>query len=473
VGVRSGAMSSPLRHVPSVEKLIHTLGHVPGVPRPMVAHRVKAAVAQIREYLIAGNEPESFETVAARLGEELERLALSRLRPVINGTGVILHTNLGRAPLGLRTGQCLAHLAEGYCNLEIDLTTGDRGHRGAFVEEMLAVLCGAAAATAVNNCAAALVLILRELTSGERKEVIISRSELVEIGGGFRIPEIMETSGACLKEVGATNKTTLRDYERAIGPRTALILKVHRSNFFMEGFTEWPELSALAELARTHGLPLVEDLGSGAMEDTLALNTLEHEPLAAESLAAGADLVCVSGDKLFGGPQAGIIAGRADLVKRLKREPFFRALRCDKLILAALQETATAYLERHGTPAEVPVVDLLRLTVPQLETRGTALLERLQSQALTGTTWSLGRGISRCGGGTMPKSAMESITLDLTPLGIPVDEIAHRLRTGSPSVVGYVESGRLRLDLRTIFPWQEAGLVSALAAATHPAGGES
>jgi L-seryl-tRNA(Ser) seleniumtransferase len=382
------------------------------------------------------------------------------LRPVINGTGVVLHTNLGRAPLGEAVAARVAAVAAGYSNLEMDLETGERGRRAPLVDRLLAVLTGAEAVCVVNNCAAAVVLVLRHLCAGERKEVIISRGELVEIGGGFRVPEIMETSGARLREVGTTNRTTVADYELALGPQTAAILRVHRSNFYQEGFTETPELGPLVEVARRAGVPLVEDLGSGAMVDTASLATLEHEPTVAESLAGGADLVCVSGDKLFGGPQAGIVAGTAAWVGRVRKDPFFRVLRCDKLMLAALQETAMAYLVAAGdaVPA-VPVLGILSEDEPGLRARAAALADRL------GPWVGVGVGTSRCGGGTMPRSAVASVTLDVTPQAGSVDELARRLRLGDPPVVGYVESGRLKLNLRTVFAGQDEALAQAIQAA--------
>ncbi len=448
-----------LRHVPAVEKLLQALGTVEGLPRALVLAEVRAGVARMKEDILAGAEPAEFPEVVRGMRARLEQLARTRLQPVINGTGVILHTNLGRAPLGPGVAGFLHGMAEGYSNLELDLDSGERGRRGAFLERGLALLCEAEAATVVNNCAAALVLVLRLLARGRKNEVIISRSELVEIGGGFRIPDILETSGAKLREVGATNKTTLADYEAAIGPKTGLILKVHRSNFFIEGFTDWPSTPDLAALAGKHGLPFVEDLGSGAMVATEALNTLEHEPTAAEVLRGGVDLVCVSGDKLLGGPQAGVIAGRADLVARLKKEPFFRALRCDKLVLGALQETVAEYLD--GTP-HVPALAMLRATTAELAARAERLLSLLPEECRSAV--SAGTGTSRCGGGTMPKSALASVTLDFTPARGTLEALAARFRLGAVPVVGFIEGGVYKLDLRTVLPHQDEALARAITA---------
>src|SRR5437867_7711578 len=318
--------ASALRALPAVEKVLQSLGAT-DVPRPVVVSVVRRELAGLR----AEKEVPDFEAILARIRSSLDALRRSRILPVINGTGVIVHTNLGRSPLGPAVLETLQAIAANYNNLEFDLTGGERGGRAVYLEHNLALLCGAEAATVVNNCAAALVLILRHFTSGERKEVIISRGELIQIGGGFRIPEILEASGARLREVGTTNKTSLTDYRQAIGKLTAMILKVHRSNFFMGGFVESPATDAIAALAKTKRLPLVEDLGSGALVETEKLAELEHEPTPDEALKRGGDLVCCSGDKLLGGPHAGIIAGKARRVAALKHEPFFRALPWGKL----------------------------------------------------------------------------------------------------------------------------------------------
>jgi L-seryl-tRNA(Ser) seleniumtransferase len=449
-----------LRYVPSVEKLAQAVAGAGGLPRRVVAAAARAEAERVRAHLLGGGEPEAFTVVADRVRAELEVAGRGALRPVINGTGVVLHTNLGRAPLGAAVATRVAAVAAGYSNLEMDLESGERGRRAPLVDRLLAVLTGAEAVCVVNNCAAAVVLVLRHLCAGERKEVIISRGELVEIGGGFRVPDIIETSGARLREIGTTNKTTVADYERALSPQTAAILRVHRSNFYQEGFTASPESEALAALARRAGVPLVEDLGSGAVVDTASLATLEHEPTVTESLVSGADLVCVSGDKLFGGPQAGIIAGTAAWVGRVRQDPFFRVLRCDKLMLAALQETALAYLAATGdAPPAVPVVGLLSAAHDGLLARADALVDAL------GPVAAVGQGTSRCGGGTMPRSAVASITLDLSPRHGSVDDLARRLRLGRPPVIGYIAEGKLKLDLRTVFPEQDEALLAAVRAA--------
>jgi L-seryl-tRNA(Ser) seleniumtransferase len=409
-----------------------------------------------------------FAGVLARIRSSLHALRSARIQSVINGTGIIVHTNLGRSPLGPAVVDTLRAIAANYNNLEYDLTGGERGGRAAYLEHNLALLCGAEAATVVNNCAAALVLILRHFTRA-KPEVIISRGELVQIGGGFRIPEILEASGAKLREIGATNKTSLADYARAIGRETAMILKVHRSNFFMGGFVESPSTEEIAALARRKRLPFVEDLGSGAVIATEKLAAVEHEPTPAEVLKRGVNLVCFSGDKLLGGPQAGIIAGKARLVAALKREPFFRALRCDKLILAALQTTVDSYLFdvppsadsidalKRGRPTVV--LEMLSVSNDTLRARAETIIAALNGLPLKA---SVGEGKTQIGGGTLPRSVIPSVALDLLPQDMALAEFAARLRVRTPPVIGYISGKRFKLDLRTVFPRQDEEVIRAI-----------
>ncbi len=464
---------SARRAIPAVETILRTLGDI-GLPRPIVLGVVRRQLAGWRR----GGSVPAFAQVIEDIRDALDTLQRSALQPVLNGTGVILHTNLGRAPLGPAAVEALGTLAANYSNLEFDLVSGQRGSRAAYVEQLLATLCGAQAATVTNNCAAALVLMLRHFTSGPRVEVLISRGELVQIGGGFRIPEVLESSGARLREVGTTNQTTLADYAGAVGKNTALILKVHRSNFFMDGFVDSPATEALAALARRKRLPLIEDLGSGALVDTEDYG-VGREPTPSEVLRRGVDLVCFSGDKLLGGPQAGVIAGKARWIAALKREPFFRALRCDKLILGALQATAEAYLralslDRGAASTEtaselgrlIPVLGLLRVTDASLRARAEALRTALSDLPVAVT---LGVGQGRVGGGTLPRAALPSVTLDLQPWSVSPAELQARLRAGSPPVIAFLSAGRVRIDLRTVFPDQDARLMDAIrAAATGP-----
>jgi L-seryl-tRNA(Ser) seleniumtransferase len=452
-----------LRGIPSVDKILKALGGQ-SLPRPVVLATVRSELARLRE---EGRTPD-IEEIIGRIKKALSELRLSRIQPVINGAGVVVHTNLGRAPLPSPALELMEQTGAQYNNLEFDLAGGERGHRGAYLEHLLALLCSSEAATVVNNCAAALVLILRHFTS-RKKEVLISRGELIQIGGGFRIPDILESSGAQLREVGATNKTTVEDYQRALSPETALILKVHRSNFYMEGFVESPPTEELARLARAHETPLVEDLGSGAVYPTEKIAFIQHEPTPEEILRQGVDLVCFSGDKLLGGPQAGIIAGRKELVKALKKEPFFRALRCDKLILAGLQATAELYLEATGAtsggspgPPPIPVLQMLNLSREELKKRADAILESLRGLP---AGIQPGEGESEIGGGTLPRSKIPSVTIDIEPREMSLEKFADNLRRGSPPVVGYVSGGKFRVDLRAVFPGQDQSLAAAIRAA--------
>lgn len=450
---RDLSSNAKLRAIPAVEKLLHALGEV-DIPRPAVVALVRREIAALRKE----KEIPSFGEVLGRVRAAVERLRAQRIRPVLNGTGIVIHTNLGRSPLAAAVIDTLQNIGANYNNLEYDLIAGERGGRAGYLEHNLAILCGAEAATVANNCAAALVLALQYFTSGERKEVIISRGELVQIGGGFRIPEVLEASGCRLREVGATNKTSIADYRKAIGKDSALILKVHRSNFFMGGFIESPSTEELAELAKQKRLPFIEDLGSGAVVDTDEIPGAEHEPTPAETIKRGVDLVTFSGDKLFGGPQAGIIAGKTRLIAALKKEPFFRALRCDKLILSALQTTVDLYLR--GTPDDAGLIlALLRQSPDELRVRAEKILAALDGLP---AKISIGEGKAQVGGGTLPKSVIESVTLDILPRNVALSDFAARLRMASTPLVGYVGGGRFKIDLRTILPRQDDDLARIL-----------
>lgn len=448
-----------LSQLPSVERLAVALaGEVP-LPRPLVIGYLKRSLESWRVRMIEGEDVKR-EGIEADVRSGLRTFASSRLQPVINGTGVLIHTNLGRSPLGDRAADALRAIATGYSNLEFNLLDGKRGQRAGYLETALAVLLETEAATAVNNCAAALVLSLRTVISEEKNEVIVSRGELVEIGGGFRIPDVLETSGAQLVEVGATNKTHLVDYAKAITERTALILKVHRSNFYLGGFTAEPTILELSALAREHDLPLIEDLGSGAVMATDELAPIDHEPTPQEALRNGIDLITFSGDKLLGGPQAGIIAGRADLVARVKAEPFFRAVRCDKLILTVLQECIDDYLRSKGeeTP-DIPVLNFLSMPLENLRARAEAMVAQLADLP---AEISIVETTSQTGGGTMPKAEFPSIALQITPREMGLEKLAGRLRAGDPAVVGYLQEDRFHLNVRTVFPDQDARLTRAI-----------
>jgi L-seryl-tRNA(Ser) seleniumtransferase len=420
-----------LRDLPSVDELARGSGD------PLAVDAARRVIQRAREAVRAGADP-------GNLGEHLlSELAAARrpaLRRVINATGVIVHTNLGRAPLAADALERVAETARGYSNLEYDLDAGGRGSRQAHVAGILGRLTGAEAALVVNNNAAAVMLALGALAEG--REVLVSRGELIEIGDGFRIPDVLARSGARLLEVGTTNRTRASDYEAAIGPETAVLLRVHQSNFRVVGFTERPDLEQLAGIAKRFGLSLVDDLGSGALVD------VGDEPTARESLAAGADLVCFSGDKLLGGPQAGIVVGRADLVERLRGHPLQRALRADKLTLAALEGTLRLYLD---APERIPVLRMLREDTTGVRARA----ERLA--ALVGG--EVEETVARAGGGSLPLAELQSYACAIE------EDLAAPLREGDPALVGIVRDGRLLLDCRTLSDGEVDEAATAVAAA--------
>jgi len=415
-----------LRDLPSVDELVRDLDD------PLAVDAARSVLARAREEIRMGADPGD---LPERVRAELAAVRAPSFRRVLNATGVIVHTNLGRAPLAPEALARVQDAARGYSNLELDLEDGARGSRQDHLAALLRRLTGAEAALVVNNNAAAVLLALAAL--GEGREVVVSRGELLEIGDGFRIPEVLARSGARLVEVGTTNRTRPADYERAVGPDTALLLRVHQSNFRVVGFTELPRLAELAAIARRHELPLVDDLGSGA------LGEIPGEPSARESLAAGADLVCFSGDKLLGGPQAGIVAGRADLVERLRRHPLQRAMRVDKLTLAALEGTLQLHLDE---PARVPVLRMLGEEASVVRARAERLAE------MTGGT--VEETVARVGGGALPLAELPSFACALA------EELAAPLRVGEPPVVGIVRDGKLLLDCRTLAD-DELGEVAA------------
>jgi L-seryl-tRNA(Ser) seleniumtransferase len=411
----------------------------------LLVSAARSALARAREELQAGAEPGD---LVERVESELAAARGARLRRVINATGVIIHTNLGRAPLAPEALERVNAVAGGYSNLEYDLGEGGRGSRQDHVAPILRRLTGAEAALVVNNNAAAVLLALAALAEG--REVLVSRGELIEIGDGFRIPDVLARSGARLREVGTTNRTRAGDYDRAIGPETALLLRVHQSNFRVVGFTEQPRLADLVRVARAHGLPLVDDLGSGALFASSSL-PLGDEPTARESLEAGADLVCFSGDKLLGGPQAGIIAGRAELVERLRRHPLQRALRADKLTLAALEATLALYLDPELAAREVPVLRMLAEPVETVRARAQRLADLVGGDVEP--------TVGRVGGGALPLTELPSFACAVE------EELAPRLRETEPPVIGVVRDGRCLLDCRTLRDEELDDVAAAVAAA--------
>jgi L-seryl-tRNA(Ser) seleniumtransferase len=391
--------------------------------------------------------------VAARLADTCE----PSLRRLINATGVIVHTNLGRAPLADAAVAALMVLARGYTNLEYDLREGRRGRRDAHAESLLCQVTGADAAVVVNNCAAATLLVLTALARG--REVVISRGELVEIGGGFRVPDVMAQSGARLREVGTTNRTRAADYAAAIGERTGAILRVHPSNFRLEGFVERAPLASLVEIGRRFGIPIVEDLGSGFVTAGRAESpALRGEPVVQDSIAAGVDVVCFSGDKLLGGPQAGLIVGRGDLVARIRQHPLMRALRVDKLTYAALEATLGEHLAGRAGQS-VPVMRMIADSRDAIAARAAVLVDRLQD---AGWTCNLREGLSTIGGGSAPGTGLDTVLVAIARDGQSADVLESWLRELDPPVIARIESDQVLLDLRTVLPEEDQLLADLL-----------
>jgi L-seryl-tRNA(Ser) seleniumtransferase len=455
------------RRLPSVDQVLQdprSSGLVERHGRGVVLRVLRRLLDTARERAAAGDEAglqEALDRLGGDLADRVERARRPSLVRVLNATGVVVHTNLGRAPLSPVAAARVAEIASSYSNLEYDLAAGERGDREAHAEARLRELLGAEGTVVVNNCAAAVLLALNTLADG--REVLVSRGELVEIGGSFRIPEILRKSGGRLREVGTTNRTRLSDYRAAIGPETAAILRVHPSNFQIVGFTEAPDLAELAELARSAGLPLVEDLGSGLLEP---LPEPAHaEPTVAGSLRAGADLVTFSGDKLLGGPQAGLVAGRRGHVEAMRRNPLYRALRVDKMTLAALDAVLLDY-EADAAVARVPVRRMLALGAEAVRARARALAAALANGAPS-LAIAVQDGESAVGGGAVPAVGLPTALLALTHSSAGPDRLAAALRAGEPPVIVRVAEDRVLVDLRTVEPADEPALLLALRSAAE------
>lgn len=474
--VLSPDQSELLRQIPSVDELLGQprLAELAGrVDRDLLVEVTRAVLAELRLRIAGQFNPSELAKLTllsdpgaleARISTLVERMLAHSLQPVINATGVVLHTNLGRAPLHAGVAEEFRNTATRYTNLEYDLESGTRGRRDVHTSPLLERLTGAEAAIVVNNCAAAVLLVLAALAKGG--EVIVSRGELIEIGDGFRIPEIMAESGAILCEVGTTNRTRLADYENAINEKTRLLLRVHPSNFLVTGFTEKPELEELAKLSQRSGLPLVEDLGSGCLVD-LSQNGIT-EPVVRQSIEAGVSVVTFSGDKLLGGPQAGVIAGKKELVTRVRRHPLFRALRVDKLTTVAMEVTLGAYLRAAWD--EIPALRMIRASVQEIKRRSENLLRELRPELpLDEVEMEIVDGASLAGGGSTPAQSLPTKVIRIASARYSATQLEQRLRRAPAgiSVIARVENDRLVLDLRTVFPDQEPLLVKTLAAVLH------
>lgn len=461
----SASHSKPasLRELPSVDQLLRTPTAIELRERlgaRSLAAMARSVLEEMRTRLRTAADTASKETLLKEAVEELQATAnrqqMSGLRRVINATGVILHTNLGRAPLSEAARRAIANEAAGYCTLEYHLQTGTRGKRGARVEELLTELTGAEAALVVNNCASAALLVLSVLARDG--ETIVSRGELVEIGGDFRVPEVMSSSGTRMIEVGTTNRTSLDDYHRAINEQTRLIMRVHPSNYRVVGFTAAPVLSDLASTAHEAGLPLYEDAGSGVINDLSSFG-LGDEPLIRESIESGVDVVSFSGDKLLGASQAGLLVGRSEIVERLRRHPLFRALRADKLCLAVLEVTLEAH--RRQSFDEIPALRMLGLSPGEIHRRATQLVAPIENPKLTIV---LVDGESAVGGGSGPNVHPPTTLIAIRHAALTAGQIEHYLRSQNPPVIARVAEDRVLIDLRTVDPSEEAELLAALSA---------
>lgn len=469
MAARIGSANEMLRAVPSVDSLLRSetgkrLEPIVGVER--LTSYARKVTDELRQEIIPGAPGREGQILSrdALLNEAERRLAAayqteatSGLRRVINATGVVLHTNLGRAPLSDAARRAIQEAAA-YCNLEYDLAVGDRGRRGVRAEQLAADLSGAEAALIVNNCAAAALLVL--MVFARDGETIVSRGELVEIGGDFRVPDVMAQSGTRMIEVGTTNRTRLSDYARALSDRTRLLMRVHTSNYRIVGFTRTPATRELANLAHEHHLILYEDAGSGALIDFTPIG-ITGEPIIRNSIAEGADVVSFSGDKLLGGPQAGFLVGSSAVIERMRRHPLYRALRADKLRLAAIEATLDAYA-RERTTSEIPTLRTLGLTADDIKRRAEQFIERVKLRTRNSVQLEITKGISAVGGGAGPTSDLPTALISVTQPRQSANEVEARLRLATPPVISRIENNRVLLDLRTVSESEETELEDLL-----------
>lgn len=455
-----------LSQLPSIEKLL-ALPELQELQvsysRPLVIETLRSVVTDIREQILQGNTKSELpepEVYAALARQQIEEQTRSRLRTVINATGTVTHTNLGRALLSPSACESLQNAAQNYVNLEYDLETGKRGHRDRITEPLLQMLTGCEASTVVNNNAAAVLIALQTVAQG--KEVIVSRGELIEIGGAFRIPDVMAASGAILREVGTTNRTHLRDYAEAINENTALLLKVHPSNYKVVGFTTTPEMAELTELGTERGIPTMEDLGSGALID-LSTYGLPHEPVVADRIDSGVDIVTFSGDKLLGGPQAGIIVGKAAWIHQIRKNPLMRALRVDKLTIAALSATLQAYFNPNTLSTEFPMLQRYTRSVDELHIAANEITDKLKMIFGEIITVATAETHSQIGSGSLPVETLPSVAVVLSPVEISAGKLAASFRQGSTAIIGRVQDKQLWFDVRTLYDEEQKRLLETAA----------
>lgn len=458
----------PRRQLPAVNDLVqHVIerGNVNRAQRYLIVEVARKVLDEHRAQLstsAATTVPPATEELYIQVEDQVRQAQQPPLQPVINATGIIIHTGLGRAPLADAAVRTIADVAAGYAPVELEMESGKRSNRSTIVRSLLSRLTGAESATVVNNNAAALVLVLNELAKD--RSVIVSRGELIEIGGSFRLPDVMKAGGAILREVGTTNRTRLNDYEIAIDESTAALMKVHPSNYRIEGFAQDVSIQDLVSLGRHHDLPVIHDIGSGLLGNVDSLSVLSQEPSATDSIQAGADLVLFSGDKLLGGPQAGIIVGSKTLIDRLEANPLMRALRVDKLTLAGLGATLQLHRDVESATTTVPVLKMLATPLDELQRRGQTLVNQIKQ--LSGIrSAQLVQSQAYLGGGAVPTESIPSCAIVLAAKSIDEQEFAATLRTGSPPILPRVSDGQVWLDLRTVFPDQDAPLLEALQSA--------